>query len=117
VSDPVFLVVVAGLVLGKAVGVFGGTWLTARFTRAELDENLSWSDVAGVSLLAGVGFTVSLLIGELAFGTGSERDDHVKVAVLAGSLLAAALAAFVLRVRNRHYRRIEESETEDMHSA
>ena len=48
-------------------------------------------------MLAGVGFTVSLLIGELAFGTGSAADDHVKVGVLVGSLLAALLAAVVLR--------------------
>lgn len=110
VADPVFIGIVVALVVGKAVGVFAGTWLTARFTRAELSEDLDWSDVLGVSFLAGIGFTVSLLIGELAFGAGSDRDDHVKAAVLAGSLLAAALAAVVLVRRNRHYRRLEEAE-------
>ena len=54
-----------------------------------------------------------LLIGELAFGTGSERDDHVKVGVLLGSLLASVLAAAVLRSRNRIYRRICEAESVD----
>jgi NhaA family Na+:H+ antiporter len=64
-------------------------------------------------VLAGIGFTVSLLIGELAFGPGSERDDHVKVAVLTGSLLAAALAAVVLLLRDRAHRRICEAEAVD----
>ena len=108
-DDPVFVAVVAGLVIGKVAGVFGGTWLTAKLTRAELDKSLSWGDVLGVSILAGIGFTVSLLIGELAFGAASARDDHVKVAVLTGSLLAATLAAIVLRRRNRHYRELAEA--------
>jgi NhaA family Na+:H+ antiporter len=111
--DPVAIGVVAGLVLGKLLGVFGGTWGFARFTRAELDPELAWTDVAGLSLLAGIGFTVSLLVGELAYGAGTERDAHVKVAVLAGSLLAAALAALVLRRRNAVYRRIELEENLD----
>ncbi|WP_330476073.1 Na+/H+ antiporter NhaA [Terrabacter sp. C0L_2] len=111
--DPAAVGVVVGLVLGKTVGVLGGTWAVARFTRAELDEDLSWTDVFGLSLLAGVGFTVSLLVGELAFGTGSERDDHVKLAVLCGSLIAALLSSVVLRLRNRHYRLIEARETAD----
>jgi NhaA family Na+:H+ antiporter len=64
-------------------------------------------------MLAGIGFTVSLLVGELAFGQGSERDDHVKLAVLVGSLISALLASAVLRTRNRVYRRIALEETED----
>lgn len=112
-KDPAAMGVVVGLVVGKAVGVMGGTWAVARFTRAELDEDLSWTDVLGLSLLAGVGFTVSLLVGELAFGSGSERDDHVRLAVLCGSLIAALLATVVLRLRNRHYRLVEAAETAD----
>ena len=96
-----------GLVVGKAIGVSGGTWLVARFTRAELDEGLAWSDIVGVAILSGLGFTVSLLIGELAYGSGTARDDTVKVGVLLGSLLAAGLAALVLRRRNAHYRALE----------
>jgi NhaA family Na+:H+ antiporter len=64
-------------------------------------------------VLAGIGFTVSLLIGELAFGIGTERDSDAKVAVLTGSLGAALLAAVVLRIRNRVYRRIAEAERID----
>jgi NhaA family Na+:H+ antiporter len=109
IRDPVAVGIVLGLVAGKAVGVAGSAWLVARFTHAELDEELAWVDVIGMSLLAGVGFTVSLLIGELAFGVGSDRDEHVKVGVLVGSCLAALLATAVLRSRNRVYRKVEEA--------
>lgn len=113
-SDRIAIGIVAGLVIGKVVGIFGATYLVARFTRATLDDELSWVDVLGLSLLAGVGFTVSLLIGELAFGVGSTRDDLVKIGVLAGSLLAALLAAVVLRLRNRTYRKLCEREARDV---
>jgi NhaA family Na+:H+ antiporter len=111
--DPIAIGIVTGLVVGKPLGIFGATFVIARLTRADLDENLSWIDVFGLALLAGMGFTVSLLIGELAFGAGSEQDEHVKVGVLAGSLLAAVLAAVVLRIRNRGYRMLHEAETLD----
>jgi NhaA family Na+:H+ antiporter len=105
VADTAAVAVVAGLVVGKFVGVLGGAYLTARFTRARLDPSLSWSDLAGVSLLAGMGFTVSLLIADLSFDEPS-RGAHVTTGVLVGSLLAATLAAVVLRARQRHYRRV-----------
>ena len=113
-ADEAALAVVAALVLGKFVGVLGGTWLFARFTRAELDEGLAWWDVAGLALLGGMGFTVSLLVSELAFGSGTPRDEHVRLAVLGGSLLSALLATVVLRARERVYRRIAESELLDV---
>ena len=112
-SDPIALGIVCGLVIGKAIGVFGTTRILAAATRATLDSSLRWVDVFGVSLLAGIGFTVSLLIGELAYGPGTARLDIVKVGVLAGSLLAALLAAVVLRIRNRHYRAVFALETAD----
>jgi NhaA family Na+:H+ antiporter len=112
-TDPVVIAIVAALVLGKSIGVFGATFLLARFTRAELGEDITWSDLLGVALLAGIGFTVSLLIGELAFGAGSETDDRVKTAVLLGSVLSAALASAVLLRRNAVYRRIAERESAD----
>lgn len=113
IGDEVALGVVAGLIIGKLVGVFGTTYLMARFTAAHLDDNLAWRDVAGLALLTGVGFTVSLLVGELAFGAGSERDEHIKIGILFGSLLAAILASVVLRARNKVYRRIAEEESVD----
>ncbi len=112
-GDPVALGIVLGLVAGKTLGVFGATYLVARFTRASLDDELRWVDVLGLAVLAGIGFTVALLIGDLAYGAGSERDDHVKVGVLTGSLLAALIAAVILRARNRTYRRLCEAEEVD----
>jgi NhaA family Na+:H+ antiporter len=112
-ADTVALGIVAALVVGKTVGISAATWLVSRFTRAELDDDLSWWDVVGLALLGGIGFTVSLLIGELAFGPGSVRDEHVKVGVLMGTLAAAALAAVLLRLRNRRYRQIAAAERVD----
>ncbi|MHA6793806.1 Na+/H+ antiporter NhaA [Pseudonocardia bannensis] len=112
-TDSVTLGIIVGLVVGKTVGVFGSTWLVQKFTGARFAEGVSWWDVLGVAMLGGIGFTVSLLIGELAFGAGSERDEHVKIGVLTGSLLSAMLATIVLRARNRHYRRICAEEERD----
>jgi len=112
-TDPVAVGIVLGLIVGKPIGIIVATWLTARFTGARIDAGLAWIDVAGLAVLAGIGFTVSLLIGELAFGIGSERDDHVKIAVLTGSLLAAVVASVILRIRNQVYRRISEAERVD----
>jgi Na+:H+ antiporter, NhaA family len=112
-SDPVTLGIVGGLVLGKPVGIFCTTRVLSALTRARLDTSLRWVDVLGVSMLAGIGFTVSLLIGDLAYGQGTKRDELVKVGVLTGSLLAAALATLLLVARNAAYRRIHRQETVD----
>jgi NhaA family Na+:H+ antiporter len=112
-TDTVALGIVVGLVLGKTIGITAATWLVARFTRARLDDDLGWWDVVGLSMLGGIGFTVSLLIGELAFGAGSVRDEHTKVGVLVGTVGAALLAGVLLRLRNRRYRRIAVTEQAD----
>lgn len=112
-GDPVAVGIVLALVVGKTVGVFGTTFLITKTTRARLDDGLAWIDVVGLAMLAGVGFTVSLLIAELSFGTGSAHDDHAKVAILAGSLAAAVLAAVALKARNRHYSRVARDEQRD----
>src|ERR1700712_4155355 len=112
-SHPVTLGVMAGLVLGKPVGVLITTLLLAKFTRATLDDELAWRDVLGVALLAGIGFTVSLLIGELAFGYGTVTGADAKIGVLTGSVVAGMLAAVVLVSRNAVYRRIHALETAD----
>lgn len=108
ITDPVALGVAVGLVVGKSIGVAGSTFLLARFTNAELDEDLAWLDVIGVAVLAGIGFTVALLIGDLAYGVGTVHQEHAKIGVLTGSTVAAIAAAALLTARNRVYRRIEE---------
>ncbi|MET9891767.1 Na+/H+ antiporter NhaA [Streptomyces sp. NPDC006465] len=112
-TRPETLGVVLGLVVGKAVGIFGGTWLTARFTRASLSDDLEWADVAAVATLAGIGFTVSLLIGELAFEGNTSLTDETKAAVLIGSFIAAVLATALLKLRNAKYRAMCEDEERD----
>lgn len=104
VGDPVAQGVALGLVVGKPVGILAATWLVARFTRATLAADLHWRDVAAVGLLAGIGFTVSLLIGELAFGPGSPHDEHLKVAILLASTTAALFGGAALAWRDRHHR-------------
>jgi Na+:H+ antiporter, NhaA family len=112
-TDPVAIGIIVGLVVGKPVGIVAATWLVTRLTRASIDAGLAWIDVVGVAILGGIGFTVSLLIGELAFGIGSDRDDHARLAVLTGSLIAAIVAGIILRLRNRTYRRLYEAENRD----
>jgi NhaA family Na+:H+ antiporter len=102
VSDPVVIGVVLGLVVGKPVGVLGGAWVVTRLTGAELDDEVAWRDLVGVALLAGVGFTVALLVSELSFGSG--EGDAAKTAVLIGSLAAGLLAAVALGRRSRAHR-------------
>ena len=99
VTDPLVVGVVLGLVVGKPVGILGGTWVLTRFTRAELDSSVSWRDLAGVGVLGGIGFTVSLLVAELSYDDA--RADSAKAAVLVGSLLATLLAAVLLYRRNK----------------
>ena len=101
-TDPVVIGVAAGLVIGKPVGVLGGAWLITRFTRAELNEEVSWRDMVGLAVLAGVGFTVALLVADLSYAAA--EAEAAKTAVLVGSLVASLAAAVILRRRNRLHR-------------
>ena len=112
-TDPIAVGIIAGLVLGKPVGILTATYLTSKLTRRPLQKGLTWPDLTGVAVLGGIGFTVSLLIGELAFGGNSAADDHVKIAVLTGSVAAATFAGILLRMRNRRYRAMCEEEARD----
>ncbi|MFI0432018.1 MAG: Na+/H+ antiporter NhaA [Candidatus Nanopelagicales bacterium] len=112
-SSPVAVGVIAGLVLGKPIGVVAGAWLTARFTRASLSSSLAWRDIIAVGLIAGVGFTVSLLIAELAFEPGSEQLNAAKIAVLLASAVAAVAASVALVTRSRHYAALALEEERD----
>ncbi|MET9861130.1 Na+/H+ antiporter NhaA [Streptomyces smyrnaeus] len=111
--QPEALGVMLGLFAGKFLGVFGGTYLAARFTRARLSSELAWGDVAGVAMLAGIGFTVSLLVSELAFSGEAAVTEHTKAAVLVGSLLSAVVACVLLKMRDAKYRALWEEETRD----
>lgn len=98
---PIAIGVIVGLVVGKPIGVVGASWLVARFTRASLPSSIHWRDIGAVGVLAGIGFTVSLLISELAFASDPQGLNSAKTAVLAASLISTALAAVVLRTRRR----------------
>jgi Na+:H+ antiporter, NhaA family len=95
------------------LGIVGGSWLMARFTRARLDPSLNWWDVLGIGLLAGIGFTVSLLITELAY-KGTDLLASAKAGVIAASCLAAVLATLALSLRRRAYARALAIEEADM---
>lgn len=112
-TDPVVWGIVLGLVLGKPIGILGFTWVLTKFTKASLDKDAGWGDLFGVTLLAGIGFTVSLLVSELSFGLESPHYENAKVAILAGSFIAAILGALWLIPRNRRYKVLQERETRD----
>lgn len=109
-TDPAGLGIICGLVLGKMLGITGGSWITTKITSAELNPQLKWIDIFGMSQLAGIGFTVSLLITELSFAGAPEHLTHAKAGVLIASLIATVTAAIVLSLRGRHYRRLAAAE-------
>ncbi|KTR86481.1 Na+/H+ antiporter NhaA [Leucobacter chromiiresistens] len=112
-ANPVTFGIVTALVLGKPVGIVLTTWLVTKATRTRLDPALRWIDIVGVGLLAGIGFTVSLLVAELSFAAGSPAHDTAKAAILAASVIAAALAAILLGARNRQYGRVQRRDRVD----
>jgi NhaA family Na+:H+ antiporter len=89
--------IAAGLLLGKAIGVFGASWLLMRFGGASLPVGATQMQLFGVCLLCGVGFTMSLFIGGLAFnGLGPDYETQVKLGVLSGSILSGVLGTLIL---------------------
>ena len=94
---PIPLAITLGLLCGKVIGVFGATWLMVRFGGAALPEGANWGQFLAVCLLCGIGFTMSLFIGTLAFeGQGPAFETQLKLGVLCGSLLSALLGAAVM---------------------
>lgn len=112
-TDPIALGIIVGLIVGKPLGILLTTSVVTHVTRARLDSSVAWIDLFGVGLVAGIGFTVSLLVAELSFGVGTSANSHAKVGVLVASVGAALLASLVLVPRDRHYRTIEQAETVD----
>ena len=112
--DPVALGIVVGLVVGKPLGIVGTAFLVTRLRHVSLDDSIGWPDIVGVGVLAGIGFTVSLLVAELSFPTGVPEHDHAKLGVLVASFIASLLAAVVLGLRNRRYREWEKTHSDEL---
>lgn len=100
IAEPVTLGVAAGLFIGKQAGVFAASWLAIRLGLASLPVAASWAQLYGVSLLCGIGFTMSLFIGLLAFPNPALQDE-VKVGVLVGSLVSAIAGSLLLGASKR----------------
>ena len=98
---PLPLAVAAGLVLGKQLGIFGAIWAACRLGLAHRPQGASWAQLWGMALLCGIGFTMSLFIGGLAFPASPDLVEQAKLGVLAGSLVAAVLGFGVLRLAGR----------------
>lgn len=95
-TQPLTLGIAAGLFVGKQIGVFAATWVGVKSGLARLPEGVGWRHVYGVACLTGVGFTMSLFIGSLAFGA-DETMNAVRLGVIAGSILSGMLGFAVLR--------------------
>jgi NhaA family Na+:H+ antiporter len=99
-SDVIAVSIFAGLLLGKVVGVFGGARLAVRLGLGSLPRGVRWGDVLPVAMLGAIGYTVSLLIAQLAFDDPAAQE-RAAAAVLAASALASVLAVIMLRRRSR----------------
>jgi NhaA family Na+:H+ antiporter len=95
---PLTLGVALGLLLGKIIGVLGSAWMMIRFGYARLPQAANWLQMAGVAALCGIGFTMSLFVGLLAFANNPLLQTEVKIGILCGSLCAGVLGWLVLRL-------------------
>lgn len=95
--EPVPIGIALGLFVGKQLGIAGAAWAAIRMGWASLPADASWRQFYGVAILCGIGFTMSLFIGGLAFGEGSHLGDAVKIGVLSGSLLSTLVGFALLR--------------------
>ena len=103
--DPLTLGIAGGLVLGKLIGVCGSATLTIRLGFADLPSGANWIQLFGVALLCGIGFTMSLFIGLLAFAGQPVLQEELKLGILCGSALAGVLGTVVLLIANRRQSR------------
>ncbi len=100
VADPAALATATGLVVGKPLGIAGAAWLAVRVRWASLPADASWHGLVSVSVLGGIGFTMSLFVANLAFGT-STYLDAAKLGILGGSSLAGIIGALLILFRRR----------------
>jgi Na+:H+ antiporter, NhaA family len=110
---PLPLGIAAGLFLGKQLGIFGAVWLSVRLGLASRLRGATWLQIWGVAMLCGIGFTMSLFIGALAFPGDPVRAEEAKLGILAGSFLSALGGYFVLRLAPVHRRHQEEEMLQD----
>jgi Na+:H+ antiporter, NhaA family len=103
IATPVALGTALGLVVGKQLGIFGFTMIAIRFGLAPMPGNASARKLYGVSIVAGIGFTVALFIAALAYGEASDSLDEAKIGILLGSLVAGMIGFAVLRLPSRSY--------------
>ena len=99
--DPLPLAVGAGLVIGKQAGIFACVFAAVKVGFARKPEGSSWAEIWGVTILCGIGFTMSLFIGQLAFPQYPQLIDEAKIGILCGSLVSAVLGYAVLRLVTR----------------
>jgi NhaA family Na+:H+ antiporter len=110
---PLPLGIAAGLFLGKQLGILGAVWLAVRLGFATRLRGATWVQVWGVAMLCGIGFTMSLFIGALAFPGDPARVEEAKLGILAGSFLSAFGGYLVLRLATGHLRHEEEEALQD----
>jgi NhaA family Na+:H+ antiporter len=108
--QPLPLAILLGLFLGKQLGIFGGIWIAVKAGIAPLPERAQWRQLYGAALLCGIGFTMSLFIGALAFPGSEALVDEAKVGILSGSLLSALAGYLVLRLSPASESHLEDEE-------
>ena len=97
IVQPLPLAILAGLFVGKQAGIFGSIWLAEKLRIAARPSGTGWRQIYGASLLCGIGFTMSLFIGALAFPASPQLVEAAKLGILAGSLLSAVAGYLVFR--------------------
>lgn len=100
ITSPIALGVILGLACGKPIGILSATFIMNRLPMFSMDATLKWPDLVGMTMVAGIGFTVSLLVGDLAYTGTDIPGEYAKIGVLTGSLVAGLLGAAFLTWRN-----------------
>lgn len=95
--------ILAGLIAGKVIGIAGVAWLLVKSKRTELPDGVTWRHVIGMSFIAGIGFTMSIFIAELTFGSDSQYLDTAKIGIFIASIVGALVGMFILRNSKRSH--------------